>query len=504
MRNKGKKMTFEEWCEQESDYNKRLHNLIKENHISLYDVKDNGTYDLEISNWIKTRVRSLQLGSFEDEKIYFYINNNFDFGMPMFMWKEWCELVKSHMNETNQDIEYLIGKYKLDIEAWKKRQITNFKNLTLEQQLALIQAGVEAKWFPAHGPVVYKYETYDSLYEAIKNTDLDLVSIFMDSRRMSAPKEYIAQKYNIQFLTKHGTVYLKRESLKKERYAKEELIKNKNEEIEKKQRKLRNEELFANSCISENSLEYNQVQEALEKSLNEGCNLYEHAIVEFTLDDIISFLKYNNQKIYYSGFENIGDSDYKISGYVYLITGRHQSGYHINKAEIIIYKNNDTLSALVLCDDYDKVDIVDDKKLKNLLKLLSDEAQMKISEHKTNSFIENLDETIEKYIKLYQKKREPNTQLAKKLYRLATHKGIIWTIDNNIDDYSRLINQQVVYVRKIAGTSSQTELYAISYIENKDLLFPTLENRICIKYNDIYWVFELDYYSCTLRIKEII
>ena len=99
--------------------------------------------------WYSARINSLLFGSLSDEVINFYKNKNFTFGCNLYLWNDWCNLLKEYLekNHTNQIDENLCINEYYQLGRWAKTQINRFKHLTLEQKVAFVNTKIKFKWF---------------------------------------------------------------------------------------------------------------------------------------------------------------------------------------------------------------------------------------------------------------------------------------------------------------------------------------------------------------------
>lgn len=124
------------------DYDKELENMkfvrqyLKDGNLNLLKQANLQLF-IKYSNWYRSRTKSLLCGSLDDQLVEFYKKNNFDFGVKLLLWDDWCDLLEELLkttsiqnitSETCIDEKYCIGR-------WMRRQ--QHAKLTPHQKVRL-------------------------------------------------------------------------------------------------------------------------------------------------------------------------------------------------------------------------------------------------------------------------------------------------------------------------------------------------------------------------------
>ena len=67
--------------------------------ITYSDVLRTFIIDNSLRSWFNARRTSLLNGSLEDEEVLFYKKNEFDFGIKLLLWVDWCNMLKEKLQE---------------------------------------------------------------------------------------------------------------------------------------------------------------------------------------------------------------------------------------------------------------------------------------------------------------------------------------------------------------------------------------------------------------------
>ena len=95
----------------------KMKRIMQELKIQYSDILRTRTIDNSLKSWFSARRTSLLRGNLEDEEVEFYKNNDFNFGIKLLLWKDWCNLLKEKILKINKKevIETLkIDQYTLD------------------------------------------------------------------------------------------------------------------------------------------------------------------------------------------------------------------------------------------------------------------------------------------------------------------------------------------------------------------------------------------------------
>lgn len=121
----------------------KMKRIMQELKIQYSDILRTRTIDNSLKSWFSARRTSLLRGNLEDEEVEFYKNNDFNFGIKLLLWKDWCNLLKEKITEL--DTRYIGENIVVDsvyrLGKWVRKQNQIWENLPNERKRLLLETG---------------------------------------------------------------------------------------------------------------------------------------------------------------------------------------------------------------------------------------------------------------------------------------------------------------------------------------------------------------------------
>ena len=165
----------------------KMKRIMQELKIQYSDILRTRTIDNSLKSWFSARRTSLLRGNLEDEEVEFYKNNDFNFGIKLLLWKDWCNLLKEKITEL--DTRYIGENIVVDsvyrLGKWVRKQNQIWENLPNERKRLLLETGVEITYlYKDHSPlqfsIIYNNKKYENAMDFFWETGVPLDEIFTE------------------------------------------------------------------------------------------------------------------------------------------------------------------------------------------------------------------------------------------------------------------------------------------------------------------------------------
>lgn len=137
-------------------------------------VKDKLADNFPLYMWYTSKRNSLLIGSLEDEEVMLYRQENFDFGICLYVWSDWFSMLKEYIGKNGNSLIH--KNLKVDqiycLGSWVARQKNNFTKLSEERKKCLSSTDIECFQ-------IKKNKSWDMYYEKLieyyqKNGDFEM------------------------------------------------------------------------------------------------------------------------------------------------------------------------------------------------------------------------------------------------------------------------------------------------------------------------------------------